>query len=122
MDSRWADDKDETLNNIIKENCTQTDLSEANWAVSTHTSRDPIWISVTSKCAKHPEQGWKLHVSAFSSSSQEVLRRALPVLLAEKVSFKVARSPQAVRYLNEGFGQESQIGKYHFDRALSSLD
>ena len=50
------------------------------------------------------EQGWKLHLSAGLFSAEEVLRRALPVLLAETAAFKLAASPDALAALNEGHG------------------
>jgi tRNA A-37 threonylcarbamoyl transferase component Bud32 len=70
------------------------------------------WIRVRSALSNPPLQGWKLHVSATILSAREVLRRVLPVLSKEGVSFKVASSISALHNLNHGAGGASQIGKF----------
>ncbi len=59
-----------------------------------------------------PAQGWKLHVSATLSSALDVLTQALPVLVAENVPFKVAKSLETLSNLNYGAAGSSQIGKF----------
>lgn len=59
-----------------------------------------------------PGQGWKLHLSASLISAPAVLAQALPVLLGEAVSFKLAVSPVLLGYLNQGGGGLSQVGKF----------
>src|SRR6266850_4099895 len=71
---------------------------------------DP-WIWVTG-LAEIPQQGWKLHLSATVASALTVLERALPVLLADGASFKVARSLSDLQSLNEGRAGLSQVGKF----------
>ncbi|MDQ2731741.1 MAG: class IV lanthionine synthetase LanL, partial [Armatimonadota bacterium] len=56
--------------------------------------------------------GWKLHVSAGVSSAGNVLQHALPVLLTEKVCFKVIASVPMLGQLNGGAGSLSQVGKF----------
>ena len=70
------------------------------------------WIHVM--CADRPlaAQGWKLHLSASQVSADDVLRRALPVVLAERASFKVTASYDELNDLNEGNGGLSQVGKF----------
>jgi len=70
------------------------------------------WIRVRRPDTAAPAQGWKLHVSATVASAPDVLRAALPVLLGEAVTFKVAASLDALASLNEGNGGASQIGKF----------
>src|SRR5439155_15017643 len=70
------------------------------------------WLEVHSERGSIPGQGWKLHLSAGACSAEAVLRRALPVLLADDASFKVAASIRALEYLNEGSGGLSQVGKF----------
>jgi hypothetical protein len=86
--------------------------SGARWAME--PSEDPTmeWIRLLREDAALPAQGFKLHVSAGVSSAEEVLRRALPVLLAERVTFKVAGSRRMLAALNQGMGGMSQIGKF----------
>ena len=57
-------------------------------------------------------QGWKLHLSASQASADDVLHRALPVLLAERASFKITASYDELNDLNEGNGGLSQVGKF----------
>ncbi|MGQ0775974.1 MAG: class III lanthionine synthetase LanKC N-terminal domain-containing protein, partial [Pseudonocardiales bacterium] len=53
--------------------------SEADrWRVS----REGFWCGVTPYGSIQRRQGWKLHLSATVSSAEEVLVRAVPVLLA----------------------------------------
>jgi serine/threonine protein kinase len=59
-----------------------------------------------------PDQGWKLHISANSGSAEAVLRRVLPILLAERVHFKVASSLRHLTRLNKGEWGASQVGKF----------
>jgi hypothetical protein len=59
-----------------------------------------------------PEQDWKLHASADPTSAEAVLRRALPVLLAEDAGFKVVTSVPQLALLNNGMAGLSQVGKF----------
>jgi hypothetical protein len=78
------------------------------------TGEDPArgWIHVVRSDVDVPLQGWKLHLSGCENSAAEVLRRALPVLLSETASFKIAASYDELNDLNEGNGGLSQIGKF----------
>src|SRR5215213_2653343 len=81
------------------------------WEVERGRDETDPWISVRPADERVPDQGWKLHVSATAESSGEVLERSLRVLAANPTSFKVAGSPAAVEYLNEGMAGLSQIGR-----------
>src|SRR5215212_4825331 len=70
------------------------------------------WIEVSPIGVRMPAQGWKLHVSSSVRDADETLTRALPVLLVERVSFKVAASPDHLLSLNQGLGGDSQVGKF----------
>lgn len=85
-------------------------LSAQQWRVEEES--DSPWIWVTRELAEIPEQGWKLHLSATVASAVTVLGRALPVLLANGASFKVARSLAELQSLNEGRLGFSQVGKF----------
>lgn len=86
--------------------------SRRAWHVEGPEATGGGWIHVSPARLLEAEQGWKLHLSATAWSAEEVLRRALPVLLAERAAFKVAPSSRAVESLNEGEGGLSQIGKF----------
>ena len=70
------------------------------------------WVRFRHPRAEIPNSGWKIHVSAGLSSAVSVLRKALPILLKEQLSFKVAASFEFLRALNWGEYGHSQIGKF----------
>ena len=70
------------------------------------------WIHVMRTDKPVAVQGWKLHLAASQASADDVLRRALPVLVAETASFKLTASHDELTDLNEGNGGLSQVGKF----------
>ncbi len=83
---------------------------DRQWAV--HVDPSDTWVHAQPLDTRLPTQGWKLHMSAGLSSADEVLRKALDVLVDAGVSFKVARSRAVLDALNWGFAGGSQIGKF----------
>jgi hypothetical protein len=73
-------------------------------------SRTGFWILAGRAGRPPPEQGWKLHVSAWTETADEVLRRTLPVLFDLAPRFKVVSSGEALRQLNSAW--QSQVGKF----------
>lgn len=57
-------------------------------------------------------QGWKLHVSATSHTSADVLRRVLPVLRDAGARFKYLMDPAAVRESNSKTFSRGSSGKF----------
>ncbi len=84
----------------------------AGWELGPGPDPSGIWIRVRHPGARTPDQGWKLHLSASVRSADALLERALPVLLAEPLAFKVARSIAALRGLNAGEHGLTQVGKF----------
>ena len=78
----------------------------------TDARSDDGWILVSPAGGGGPTQGWKLHISASTITAREVLLNVLPILLAENVQFKVARSMWGLASLNEGAHGISQVGKF----------
>ena len=72
---------------------------------------DAAWLSVRPRGAPLPDQGWKLHVSARIAHFPAVVDRLVPVLLAERCVFKLARSSRALARLNDGVTTPSSVGK-----------
>ncbi len=97
---------------IIAEIRESLNASARGWRHKPHLSSSGWWIAVHNEQATPPEQGWKLHISAASTSAETVLRRSLQVLFAENADFKVAGSIQKLNELNRGNGELSQIGKF----------
>jgi serine/threonine protein kinase len=96
---------------LIKQSIAECRMPET-WQAELEPQPEGNWIHVTNRNARTPQQGWKLHVSASVMSAESVLRAALPVLLGENISFKVASSLDTLSTLNDGRGGLSQVGKF----------
>ena len=73
---------------------------------------DSPWFFISWPDCRLPEQGWKLHLSAFDWNPQAVLEQALPILAAARVAFKVIGDERWLRMLNEGSAGLPQVGKF----------
>ncbi|WP_344526696.1 lanthionine synthetase LanC family protein [Streptomyces albiaxialis] len=76
---------------------------------SLHT--DATWVTVAPEGVPLAEHGWKLHVSTRAATFPRLLETVVPVLLAERVHFKVARSASVLARLNQGQDQPAAVGK-----------
>ena len=107
---------DETTNLLMKTVYELFDsMSEEDkqaWDVKLGDAKDQTWLRFFHRTAKLHDQGWKLHVSADVSSAEEILRRTLPILLHESISFKMLSSLKHLAFLNQGGGGISQVGKF----------
>lgn len=106
-----TDETDTSLLGLVESLVEQAPTS-SSWNVESDPDPSEVWIRVHSFRARTPDQGWKLHVSAIASSAEEVLRRAIPVLLRYDVGFKVAKSLHVLNALNAGEGGLGQVGKF----------
>jgi hypothetical protein len=104
-------DSDDPIGAMLAAACDR-ETRGADWHLATPAGTLGPWIEVSHIAATPPTQGWKLHVSAGVASAVEVLRRALPVLMAEPVHFKVAASLRRLYELNLEEGGRSQAGKF----------
>jgi serine/threonine protein kinase len=80
----------------------------ADWRLS----RRGGWLISEPPSTPAVAQGWKLHVSASSRTSEETLRRALPVLLEAKVHFKFLMDTATVREANSKSYHRGSSGKF----------
>jgi len=53
-----------------------------------------IWLNVFPPQAKLPLQGFKIHISATSATATEVLRRVVPIFVANNAGFKIMADPR----------------------------
>jgi hypothetical protein len=74
-------------------------------------SRRDAWTYVTPDVPSR-DQGWKLHVSATLGSAQEVLRRAVPLLIEAGTPFKVASTAADLASLNSNHCPRPSSGKF----------
>jgi hypothetical protein len=103
---------DTSLLSLVTEYCENNSPDAIGWLVTSRRDESLPWILVRPVGDVLPSQGWKLHISANAPVAESVLRQVLPILLKERVSFKVADSLRTLRALNEGEGGYSQIGKF----------
>jgi tRNA A-37 threonylcarbamoyl transferase component Bud32 len=105
-------DRSEGLLALIMEACSGESARAAGWRIEPDTDASRVFIRVRNDHAEIRQQGWKLHVSANPTSAEAVLRRALPVLVAENAGFKVVSSISGLGWLNDGRSGLSQVGKF----------
>lgn len=60
----------------------------------------------------YPDQGWKLHITAWTENAEETLETVVPELVERNISFKVANGPDGLKSLNIGKSGETQAGKF----------
>jgi hypothetical protein len=73
---------------------------------------DDLWCQVWPSSYRQRDQGWKLHLSATVDCGEEVLRRAVGVLLAAGCPFKFASSPDRLDLLNSAHYPRGGAGKF----------
>jgi hypothetical protein len=105
------DESEGSLLELITGACGARERAEG-WRIEPGADDHQVAVFVRNDRTETPEQGWKLHVSAYNASARAVLRRALPVLLDEDAGFKVISSVRQLAMLNEGRYQLSQVGKF----------
>ncbi len=96
---------------IVVEMCGNEEMAARGWRVNVSSIEKYPWIYVLHQDVEQRQQGWKLHISAASSSIKDVLSAALPVLLTEPTCFKVIASLEQLRRQSQGKSGLSQVGK-----------
>jgi serine/threonine protein kinase len=69
------------------------------------------WLTVLPDGFVLPEHGWKLHVSSQAETFVHLAEVLVPVVVAEGCAFKLARSPEVLRMLNDGMTSPAAVGK-----------
>jgi serine/threonine protein kinase len=105
--SAGSDAEDSVLGAVL-ENALAGLAQADRWDVAT----SGFWCSLVPADSPRRAQGWKLHLSATPASAQDVLARALPVLLESASPFKFARTLDHVGQLNARQTPRGQSGKF----------
>lgn len=82
-------------------------LQGSQWDVD----RVPTWLIARPRGGRGSAHGWKLHVSARADTLVEVAELVIPVVIAEGCPFKLARSQEVLRELNDGVTAPATVGK-----------
>ncbi len=107
---RTTQSQADIITRIITEMCNE-EMIKCGWHIIEPSSTQDSWIILSHQKAHKRQQGWKLHISASIPSIEGVLRRVLPILLAEHLCFKVIASLRWLIRLNNGEAGLSQVGK-----------
>ncbi|MEO3753451.1 class IV lanthionine synthetase LanL [Streptomyces sp. B6B3] len=99
-------DDDSDLMTVLRRKLTECD------AESAAVSFDAMWCHVRPKGAQHPDQGWKLHVSATAEAAPGTLERVVDVLLRACCAFKFASTLDRLRTLNAAHYPRAGAGKF----------
>ncbi len=97
-----------------------------HWSIEEHVRRsagtasgkrwscraDVQWVYVTPCDGAQRAQGWKLHISGTILSAEEILTRALPILVASASAFKVARDLAFLESLCATSAARESAGKF----------
>lgn len=94
---------------LVCELARRATANATDWSIA--PSLDGWWIKASHRAAHAPDQGWKLHLAATPASINDMLRRAVPLLLAEDADFKLIASVARLQRLNDGDAGLSQMGK-----------
>jgi len=89
----------------------ETVISELVAGAGRRLSNSPMWLYVHGSEPLAARHGWKLHISSRAMDFQGLLRVAVPILLAEGCSFKLARSTAVLRDINDGAESPATVGK-----------
>lgn len=110
--SATASDVSDPLIQVVNEVRDRFTTTLPSWQIT--RSSDPMeqWLQFHNPAVTLPLQGWKLHISAHTSSACEVLHSVLPILLTHAGSFKMTSSLSRLALLNQGRAGNSQIGKF----------
>jgi len=91
------------------------ELLPGDWTVV----RDSIWLHCMPPNFRIIPQGWKIHVSAITHNIETLFRTAVPVLVEQRTSFKIAAAPTILSLLTSKQWQRGGAGKcmtvYPFD-------
>jgi serine/threonine protein kinase len=74
--------------------------------------RSGMWYIAEPHDAEMPDQGWKLHISSVTNETENVLQRALPILLDEQVTFKFLIDRHIAAMVNGKVWPRGSAGKF----------
>jgi class III lanthionine synthetase len=74
--------------------------------------RDSIWLHCLHPSSKLLPQGWKIHVSAVAKNVENLLSTVVPLLVADRTSFKIAAGPTILSLLQSKQWQRGGSGKF----------
>ncbi len=75
-------------------------------------SRSDVWMHVAPPATMVKKQGFKIHLSSRLDSGEEMLRRFVPVCVAQGLEFKIAADPTLHSYINSKRYHRGGSGKF----------
>jgi hypothetical protein len=83
----------------------------SSWVVCQRGKPPVTWLECLFRPSAMPAQGWKVHLSLSAREAPWLADEVLPLLLEERISFKVAADVETIVNLNSGRAGRTQVGK-----------
>ena len=105
---RWFDSVDQYEPNREHLSVFYQLFARTAWSIR----RDGMWYVARPPQHEIPEQGWKIHISARTADSVDVLTDSLEVLLQQSVSFKFLLDRKIAGLVNSKTFSRGSFGKF----------
>jgi serine/threonine protein kinase len=98
------------------------------WRISSHQAGNVQWKYFLPANQSLPIQGYKIHVSAAAVDAIRLLHDVVPLLIQERIAFKVPGNLESILHINSMATSVEQIGKVltiypcHYHRAFQLAD
>ncbi|MGM7683317.1 class III lanthionine synthetase LanKC [Cytobacillus sp. Hm23] len=84
-------------------------LIPINWTIS----RKDVWFHAKPlKITNMPFQGWKIHISATQINCDDILQKAVPILISSNINFKFLVDKSIVNFSNSKTQARGSSGKF----------
>ncbi|MFD0557135.1 serine/threonine protein kinase [Stackebrandtia endophytica] len=83
-------------------------LAPSDWSIR----RRGLWFIANPPNASMPTQGWKIHISARTADSTDILRRVAPRMIEAGVPFKFLLDPRSVALTSGKLWPRASSGKF----------
>ena len=89
-----------------------SDVAMAVLPVSWRLRNVGVWTNCQPPRPEFPMQGWKIHVSATPANATDILRKVIPVCVANNTTFKFAADPGMFAFMNSKSWSRGGSGKF----------
>ncbi|HSF49680.1 MAG TPA: lanthionine synthetase LanC family protein, partial [Nitrososphaeraceae archaeon] len=85
---------------------------DGEWNIESYKDNGFKWTMFKNLKKNIPVQGFKIHISASTRSAIDIIKKSIPILYNEKITFKIPSNLKELSNLNNGVGGNHQIGKF----------
>ncbi|MDX8367660.1 class III lanthionine synthetase LanKC [Cytobacillus sp. IB215665] len=88
---------------------TVRNLLPFNWSIN----RNSVWLHASTPESKEiPIQGWKIHISATHRNCVDILKKVVPILISNNITFKFLADRYIVNFTNSKTRDRGSSGKF----------